>query len=609
MHRVVRKILFLLSSTEKKSLLWLSGAIILNGIIEVLAVASIAPLMTLMVNPAAAEGNGMLGGLLDFLRFFSSDNLTIVIGVFICSLIMLANGSALVTNFLLIRFSNNREHSISTSLLEIYLRQPYRFFLQRHSTELLKNTFTEVTLLVCNVLVHVLTLAARLASVIAIVAFVVLVNPMLTAIVASVLGVLYTTMYALTRGKLARLGKRRIGLTEDKYRIITESVKIIKSVKMLHAEKVFVDKYSQVCGEYARLRTYSDTASIAPRYVVELIAVIAMVVAVAVLSRQHDNPSDMVPMMAIYLFAGYRMLPHLQQIFNALANIRFSSHCLDTVYDEFIRYTGTQESISAASVPKKLLRTLDIQDVSFSYEGGTTILHHLQITIPKGGKIGIIGASGSGKSTLIDLICGLNYPTSGAIVIDGRPLTIEDSIPWRQNIAYVAQNAYLLDDTLAANVALSDRGHAVNQERLSAALKLAQVDTFANTLDKGIETIVGEDGTRLSGGQRQRIGIARALYQNTDILIMDEATSALDSQTERRILDGIRSLDKTMLFISHRVETLDFCDTLYIMDKGRIIASGTPKQLLANTELASYFHKAAHESLPQEDTNAAILVR
>jgi ABC-type bacteriocin/lantibiotic exporter with double-glycine peptidase domain len=609
MRHLVKKLLFLLTSTEKRAIILLCGMMIINGIIEVLAVASIAPLMTLLVSPASAESSAMLGGLLKFLEFFSTENTTVVIGVFVCGVILLANSSALLTNFLLIRFANNREYSISSKLLEIYLRQPYAFFLKRHSMELLKNTFNEVALVVTNVLVQLLNLASRLISVCAIVGFIVFVNPALTLTVAASLLVLYTGMYVCIRKGLYRLGQRRVALTEDKFRITADSVRIIKGIKMLNAENIFLEKYNNVSEQYARVRSVSETAAIAPRYVVEVIAMVGMVIAVAFLTAQDENNSELVPMMAIYAFAGYRMLPHMQQIFNALSNIRLSTHSLNVIHHEFTEYTGTQETIKESTVIRKMATALDVSNVSFAYAEGALILDGVSIRLPLGGKVGIIGASGSGKSTLIDLICGLNYPKQGAIVVDGIPLTQQDSIAWRRNIAYVSQSAYLLDDTLAANVALADRGRSVNQERLQTALKLAQVDSFASQLDKGIETIIGEDGTRLSGGQRQRIGIARALYQNTDILIMDEATSALDSQTERRILDGIRSLDKTMLFISHRVETLDFCDTLYVMDKGRIIASGTPKQLLANTELASYFYKAAHESLPQEDTNAPILVR
>jgi HlyD family secretion protein len=264
-------------------------------------------------------------------------------------------------------------------------------------------------------------------------------------------------------------------------------------------------------------------------------------------------------------------MPALQQIFNSMSKIQFSAHSLEVISSEIQKYKPVSE-INRSKVISNLpiAESFGLKDVSFSYQEDKQIVSDISIDIKKGERIGIIGKSGEGKSTIIDLLIGLITPQTGGIVIDGKEVPPDNYESWRTNISYTSQSSYLLDDSIDMNIALEANSEQCDTDHLNQVKDAALVHFKVEDADS-----VGENGQRLSGGQKQRIGIARALYQSRPILILDEATSALDSHTEHEILTNISRLEKTLILISHRVETLKFCDRIYIVSQGKIVESGS----------------------------------
>ncbi len=581
MIKTVKKILSLLSRSERRNLKILTVFMIFNALVEVLGIASIAPLIAIIVSPESIETFPILVKVYKQFEFENYHNFSMCLGVLIFCIILFNNSVMLATHYLSFRFTNNREYSIGWSLLRTYIYQPYSFFLKSNSADLLHNIHIETSFVVAHIIMGTLNLMARGISAFMIIVFIFFVNPAVSLVIGIVLGLAYLAVYLSVKNKLFNLGKKRLELTNEKLRLVTDTIKIAKDIKMLNAEPVFLDKYKEASRNYAKISTFADIVAVSPRYIIEVIAVSALVFTAIYLVFGSEDPNSTLPILGIYAFAGYRLLPALQQIFNALAKIQFSSHSLDIVTGELETYhdkalENMNQDVSTVPYHKDLA----FKDVGFFYQNSEKILHDINFNVKKGEKIGIIGSSGAGKSTLIDLLVGLSEPTEGGLYIDGKLLDPSDYAGWRQNVSYVSQNVYLLDDTVDMNISLTQKPEDVDQQRLQKAKEQALVDQFLAEMKEDSSLIVGENGIRLSGGQRQRIGIARALYHDKEVLVLDEATSALDRHTEENILENItKTTEKTLILITHRVETLRVCDEIYILSEGEIVDSGPYEEL------------------------------
>lgn len=587
MKNMILRMLTLLSPRERKNLGILIAIMVLNALVEVLSIASVAPLLAILTNPQSIEVYPIVHDFYTHLSFEGFQSFSIALGCAIFLIILVSNLTTLLANYLILRYANNREYTIGWNLLKTYLYQPYQFFLNRHSMMLLRNVENEVAYLISNVLTQGIILAGRVISSLAIIAFIFIINPQVTIVMGLILGVAYGMIYLMTRRKLYTLGVERMAQSAAKLRIITDSIRIVKDIKMLSAEQIFLDKFQDASIQYSRTRTLSDTISIAPRYLIEVFAISALVFTIIYLVSTKENAIEVLPVLGIYAFAGYRLLPTLQQIFSALSKIQFSAQSLELIASEMKELSSlSEEQINKRISPLAMKKSFSLKDVSYSYDGKDSVLKSVSLHINKGERIGIIGSSGAGKSTLVDILVGLNSPTSGALEIDGQAVTGDALIGWRSNIGYVSQNVYLLDDSLDANITLERNSEYADQKRLSLARSLSLVDEFASDMKRSGRITVGEGGSNISGGQRQRVGIARALYRQVDILVFDEATSALDSMTERKILENLhKKCFQTMVFITHRVETLKFCDRIYLLSEGSVVSSGSYNELIEKSHL------------------------
>jgi len=458
--------------------------------------------------------------------------------------------------------------------------QPYTYFLQRNSGDLLKKIVTDVSNYTGGVLLPLLDTIARALTAVLLLATLFLVQPVIALSAAVVLGAYYVVIFRLLGRKRRETDEGLRTSFAGSYREAQQLLGGIKPVKVHGSEEYFLSRFSRhsavLAQMYARLPVFANSA----RYFVEPLAFGGLVVAVLLLAARGRDFSDILPNLGVMALAGYRLLPSLQLLYAQLTQVSSMRHAVDEVYDEFVA-AETDKSIprpiSVPSVtpanPFRWNNNITLCEVLYRYPGTSRpALDGLSVVIPKNTSLGVIGPTGSGKSTFVDLLLGLYYPTAGEILIDGQPLTPTLVPSWRDSIGYVPQDIFLIDDTIARNIAFGLPDEKIDHARLREACAMAQILDFIEAeLANGFDASVGERGIRLSGGQRQRIGLARALYHRPSLLILDEATSALDVATEAKLLNALRSLSGklTMIVAAHRLSAVANCEQ--VIDLGNEI--------------------------------------
>ena len=381
-------------------------------------------------------------------------------------------------------------------------------------------------------------------------------------------GFLSVLFLQFTKQKINQWGKFRQKLDNQVSKIALEGIGGIKDILILGKASFFVDEFSKKNYFKSRINSNQSTISQIPRFYFELISIIGLVTFILFLLFEGKDLTIIITILGVFVAATFRMIPSLNRIIAASQSLKYYKSSLDIIYNE----TKGFGKVNFNHFEKfNFKNKIELKNLHFNFNNTIDILNGINLTIRKGETIGIIGESGSGKSTLIDLILGLHMPTSGEILIDSLP-DFQMSQTWRNKIGYVSQTIYLTDDTIQNNIAFGLPNNKIDKARVIEVIKQVQLEKFTTNLELGLNTTVGERGIQLSGGQMQRIGIARALYNDPNILILDEATSALDIKTESDVMKSVDNLkgDKTVIIITHRLKTLRKCDTIYRLADGRI---------------------------------------
>ncbi len=430
---------------------------------------------------------------------------------------------------------------------------------------------------------------AQSVVVLFLVGLLIVVNPMVAFSAAALLGGAYVVIFFLVRRLLLRLGKLRLAASQKRFQIAQEVMGGIKEVKILGLEKTYLSRFQapsqQVATYMARIQIVGEM----PRHLLEAIAFGGMIVLIVILMLQNGGGlAGILPTLGVFAFAGLRMFPAVQQIYYSLTQLRSSAPALDRIHQDIQESTAALPPSREGSDVLLLQKTLQLDAVEYAYPKTThPVLRGLSLTIPARTTVGIVGGTGAGKTTAVDIMLGLLVPQAGELQVDGVPIGPDNLRAWQNSIGYVPQQIFLVDDSVAANIALGIPPEELDMAAVERAARMANLHDFVvNELPDGYETFVGERGVRLSGGQRQRIGIARALYHDPDVLILDEATSALDNLTERAVMEAVHNLghEKTIIMIAHRLSTVRACDTIFLMEKGRLVAQGTYDQLLEEND-------------------------
>ena len=524
------------------------------------------------------------------LRSSTALSLALMLGAGALGLVLVGAAVRTVTELAINRFIQMRVHSFGVRLLETYLRQPYPFFLQRHSGDLQRAILSEAEKVVEAVYWPGMLLVANGTVLAVLVGLLVAIDPGVALGAAVVLGGAYATIYVAVRQRLRRIGAEGVAANTARFQATSEALGGIKGIRLQGAERQALERFAAPSETLARRIAASTTIAHVPKYAIEAIGFGGILALSLVLLARHGADGaalgQVLPLIGLYAFAGYRLLPAVQAVYRGFTMLRFGDAGLASVEAD-LRLGREVPDLPAGPPPAALpLNTsLRLEGVSFAYPGGSGAgLHGIDLTVPAGARVGIVGRTGSGKTTLVDVILGLLMPVSGGVLVDGAPLTPDRLRGWQRAIGYVPQDIFLRDGTIAENIAF---GVDIDPARVERAARLAQLHDFvANELPQGYATEVGERGVRLSGGQRQRIGIARALYHDPALLVFDEATSALDNETERQVMAAIAGLagERTVLMIAHRLSTVRDCDMIVVLEGGRLAGLGRYDTLLADND-------------------------
>ena len=556
---------------------------IVLGLLEVVGVASIMPFMAVVSNPQMVEENEYINFLYVSGGFDTHSDFTVFLGFVMLCVIILTNGYSAFMKWKITYFVRMQGYRLEVRLLKYYLSQPYVFFLNRSTPEMEKNILTEIERFAGGIVHPGLEAISKIVVILFIFLLLIIVDPIVAFGVFFVLGGSYMSLFLFIKNRQRALGVQTVKAIQKRYTLVNQIMSGVKEVKLRGIEGAYVKRYAGPAYNYSKYLAQNLLVAQLPRYALEALAFGSLIVIIILSILRGDGGVDIMPMLSLYAFAGYRLLPSLQTVFSSLTKFKFHLPILNILADDFGNYTSVDFGKSSKKLD--LNKEIELYKVSYTYPiAHKPSLDQLNLTINPNTTVGIVGSSGAGKTTLVDILLGLLNIDSGDFRVDGIDITPHNIQAWRNGAGYIPQSIYLTDDTIAANIAFGISKDDVNFEDIIKAGKLAMLDQFVNTLPEGYMTVIGERGVRLSGGQRQRIGIARALYSDPSLLIMDEGTSSLDGITEDIVMESINNMahQKTIVIIAHRIATVKECDVIHIMDNGKIIESGTYNHLLKN---------------------------
>jgi ABC-type multidrug transport system fused ATPase/permease subunit len=581
---LIRRVLFLARPYGRAKLAGVFSLSLAQALFQVIGVTSIFPFLAIAADPERIRRSHFGMRFLELFPPMENRQLLVIAGVIAIAGLLMSNAINLLAEYVRTRYTQSFGHWLRVRLLRQIASQPYIYFLQRNTGNLLKKILGDVGNYTVGVLLPLLDTVARVLTAVLLLATLFLVQPVIALSAAIVLGGFYVIIFRLLARKRREVDENLRTHLAGLFREAHQMLGGIKPVKVHRAEEHFLARFAGHSGIIAKMNARVPIFSNSARYLVEPLAFGGLVVAVLVLAVKGRDFSDILPNLGVMALAGYRLLPSLQLLYSQLTQVSSMRHAVDEVYDEFVA-AETDNSIPPAitsdrvmpATPLRWNDAITLREISFRYPGvSRPALNGISLTIAKNTSLGVIGPTGSGKSTLVDLLLGLYQPTAGEILIDGRPLPSALVSAWQATIGYVPQEIFLIDDTIARNVAFGLPDDEIDPEQLREASATAQILDFIETeLRDGFDTIVGERGIRLSGGQRQRIGLARALYHRPSLLILDEATSALDMATEAKLLDALRRLagKLTMVVAAHRLSAVANCDQLVdLSNKSAVVA-------------------------------------
>jgi ATP-binding cassette subfamily B protein/ATP-binding cassette subfamily C protein len=552
----------ILPRKQKIQLVILLVMTIVLSLIETIGISTIMPFITVASNPSVLN-EGKFKFFYDFLGFTQKNTFIIVFGIAIIFFYFFRSAYNIFYNYILNKYSISTQKTFSLQLFKVFLYIPYKHFVQENSGEIIQIINNE-TSRASNLLLNLLQILSEAFTVLALYGFMVAVNWKMTLVLTLILSFIIYLIIAVLIRKTKQQGVKTTNANLKQSRILHEAFGNFKLIKLRGNEENFIKRYSASAQIAARASIISTTLGNLPRNILENLGFSILIGVVVFIVWQVGSPEVIIPTIAMYALALYRMLPGVNRMLNNLNTVAFYQNSLDVVYNAANYETETEGD---AQIPFE--ESIKMDSLSFKYVTGDEVLQNITLKIKKGESVAITGESGGGKSTLVDLIIGINNPDSGSLYIDDVKITNSNIRSWRNKIGYIPQSIYLFDGTIAENVTFSTD---LDEERLIKILKMANIWSFLEKKD-GINTLVGEGGIQLSGGQKQRVGIARALYTDPEVLVLDEATSSLDNETESKIMDEIYSVcqNKTLIVIAHRLTTVERCKRHITIEDGRIV--------------------------------------
>lgn len=573
------KVWSLLEPSEKLLAAAVLAITLLTAAGTTLMIASLVAFLSLVSNPDSLRSSFVISALYDTLGFTSTHRFTMFLGGVVMAMIAIGMVLQLARLYSTSYFIMMRIRSLTVRLFRNYLSKEYEFFLGRKSTELSNRVLAEAQEVVLRFIGPCTELATSVTMIVVIMGYLFWSEPVISIFVIVSLGGTFALSYFVSRKRVRELGHIRANRNAERFNLAGEAFSGIKTLKFLGLADTYLSRFDSVSRDMASAEAQGRIMEETPFFLIQTLALMGTVGFCVLLFASTDEGGgngfgDVLPLLGLFGFAGQRLMPEFGRLYRSISKLQFGGGAVKHVYDDLIDVPPADVLRHTETAPLGLGDALSLQEIGFCYRGAAAQgVDGVDLSIRAGEKIGIVGETGAGKTTLVDVILGLLSPQQGRMIVDGHLIGPENLRAWQATISYVPQEIFLIDASVTDNIAVAARSDAIDPDRLLAAARAAQVDGFVQQLPDGYETFVGERGVRLSGGQRQRIGIARALFSDADLIVFDEATSALDNHTESEVMTAIDAIPKrkTILMIAHRLSTVQKCDRIIVMEKGKVV--------------------------------------
>lgn len=573
--KTLKELNYLLDAKMKARVFMLFVMVLIGSAVELLGVAIVLPIVNLAMETESIDSS-KYAKIITLVTGATEKNSILLWLIGLTIVIYILKDIYLVAmNRQLYKFSADIKRQMATRLMKAYLKQSYSYFLKSNTSDLIRSVNSDTSQLY-EIVVNILQVASNGITALCLVIFLSITNFWMTLVVALLLATCALLLVFVLQKRLRKMGRRNQVLSGFMIRYLQETFEGVKEIKLLNNENHFIEQYNKGYKEASEISIKSSTFGIIPKYMIEVVCITGILGYLGINVIFNPNYMELMPQLAVFCVAAYKLLPSVNALNGYINTIIFHRASIELVYNDIKEADKMEESFENNNSDTEEFVFNDViklTDASFKYDGAEkNVFSDGNLEIKKGQSVAFIGASGGGKTTTADIILSLLTPTKGKVTVDGMDIS-ENIWGWRKKIGYIPQTIYLIDDSIRKNVAFGISDEDIDDEEVWRALKDAQLYDFVKSLPEGLDTAVGERGTRISGGQRQRIGIARALYRNPEVLVFDEATSALDNETEKEVMKAIDGLQgtKTMIMIAHRLTTIENCDVVYRIEDGKIV--------------------------------------
>jgi len=584
---------------EKKKYLWILILFFLvSSVFELASIGLIGPFVSAIVNPNELQELGVWISYKNVIGFEEDRIGLLIFGLIIIVAFYVKGWSSFWIYKKIINFAYQHQVDLRTKLMSLYQAMPYFFHIRRNSASLINVINVHVTSYTNSLLVSSLRMVADIIIFMIIAGVLLYTNAIATLSLLALLLSVFYIYNLLVRNQIEDSGKDLANASRDIIKGITHGITGLKEIRVLGRERFFTKTVNNESKNYASAGMKYYALQIIPRYLIESAMITFVIILASITLLFSDDVGYLFATLGVFSVAALRLMPAAVVVIGGINSIRNTKHVLNELYDDLRLISKLQNNHSnlsleesdtsageASTIP---FSEINIDNISYQYPGSDQwAISKLSMKIRRGQSIGLIGKSGAGKTTLVDLLLGLYEPQKGEITVDGESI-YKNIRGWLDNVAYIPQDVFLVDDTLKNNIALGVKTHDISEEKLLKAIKLAQLQEVVSNMPEGVQTVVGERGVRLSGGQKQRVALARAFYHERNVLVLDEATAALDNDTEKEVVKAIESLkgEKTLIVIAHRLTTVEKCDFIYKMEKGKIIDSGSFDRVVNSIEVS-----------------------
>lgn len=580
MIKILKRLNVLLDIKQKRKMVLIVFLMLIGGVLESLSISAVIPVMEIIINPDAVNTNKYMAWIYNTLHLTSSMQFTLIMLLMLVLAFVLKNLFLFFQNMVQLKFVYTNQFATSRRMMINFMKRPYEYYLGAETAVIQRNITSDVNNMYALILT-ILQLTSEVVVFACLAAVLLIADAAMVLTISCLLVVVLVVIKVVLKPIMYKAGQDNQDYYSDLFKWIEEAVMGIKEIKVSNKEHYFINEYAK-CGEgYVGAVQKYNIFNSTPRLLIETICIAGLVGYMSVVITHGASMEEMVPQLSVFAVAAMRLLPSANRINNYSTSISYfepflwnvSEHLQTEIHDDNVVYDENVYRQKKEVEKLPVNKEIELNDITYKYPNTEKLIfNHANLTIPIGSAVGIVGPSGSGKTTMVDVLLGLLKLQTGTIKADGVDVQTNYE-GWLKNVGYIPQTIFMIDDTIRKNVAFGYAEEEIDDEKVWAALKEAQLDEFVRGLPEGLDTGIGERGIRISGGQRQRIGIARALFEDPEVLVLDEATSALDGDTEAAIMDSINRLHgkKTLIIIAHRLTTIEKCDMVFRVEDGNII--------------------------------------